>query len=401
MKVKDLNFDLDKVKDKVKARKNTSHLVRHAVTHDDRTKWSKKERKRTKQSFKSGMYEASVLTNVRLTDHQKATLATLISRGGDKTTLVDLTANIDEQNRRNITTALQTMDRLGLVTVNPDKTLAVSDIGMQTMQEENLVDESGMLTPEGQEYQFMYVNGEEGKTQGQIDQETDQLPLDQPSTAPTTSPVPPEKPPVGEAISFLKNIAEQAKIKEDIESLNKQLYTVYKAKGPFSDHTYYGYVKGTPDEEIMRASFLANKGGQEGRGVVQLISANDGDVSNIEFTPVKQVQDEPRALMFRNEYREADPESITGPSHFPANIYKLAKERNPEAFANVKQKRILDKAEAQFPTALSAFSHNMFDDAQIKQLAASQPPGEVMNAMRTMTPRQFVDRYQVRMRSRG
>src|SRR5688572_22366782 len=130
MKVKDLNFDVEEIKGKIKARKATSSLVRHGSAHADKTKWSNKDRHKSKDKLKRGMYEAHVLTNVRLTDHQKSTLATLVSRSGNKTTLVDLTANVDEQNRHNITTALQTMDRLGLVTVNPDKTLEISDVGM-------------------------------------------------------------------------------------------------------------------------------------------------------------------------------------------------------------------------------------------------------------------------------
>lgn len=176
MKAKDLwtQADTDKIKNAMRVRKGSSSMVRTGSAHEDKSKFNpKKDRRSFKDSLRKGMYETQVLTNVRLTDHQKSVLATLISRGNQNTTLVDLTSNVDDINKQNMAGAVNTLAKVGLITVNPDKTLTTTEEGTNVMAQENLVDPSGQLTPDGQKYQFMFTRGEDGKDQDDVDQQMD------------------------------------------------------------------------------------------------------------------------------------------------------------------------------------------------------------------------------------
>ena len=159
-----------------KARKAHNPLVRVATAHQDKTKFNKaKDRKGARQNIRKGFYEAHTLTNVRLTDHQKSVLANILSRNNENTTIVDLVSGVEEAHKNNIATAVKTLERIGVIQLN-GKELTVTDSGMKVMKDEGLVDEMEALTPEGQEIQFKYTRGEEGKTQADVNQEMGGMP---------------------------------------------------------------------------------------------------------------------------------------------------------------------------------------------------------------------------------
>lgn len=154
-----------------KARKAHSPLVRAASVHQDKTKFNKaKDRKGARQKIRMGIHEEHTLTNVRLTDHQKSVLANIIARNNENTTIVDLVSGVEEVHKNNLATAVKTLERIGMIQL-AGKELTVTDAGMKVMQDEGMVDEMGALSPEGQELQFKYTAGEEGKTQDDVNQE--------------------------------------------------------------------------------------------------------------------------------------------------------------------------------------------------------------------------------------
>lgn len=173
-----LAMDAEQIKKEAgNVRKAHGANVRVAAVHKDRTKFDKaKDRKGARQNLRKGMYEAQTLTNVRLTDHQKSVLANIVARNNENTTLVDLVSNIEEVHKQNIATSVKTLEKIGLIQLT-GKELTVTDSGMNVMKDEGMVDEMGGLTPEGQEYQFMYVAGEEGKTQDDVNQEMGGAPV--------------------------------------------------------------------------------------------------------------------------------------------------------------------------------------------------------------------------------
>ena len=74
-----LKLDKEQMKKDIKGRKANSPLVRSTSAHQDKTKFSKKDRKGSKQTLRKGLHEDRTLTNVRLTDHQKSVLVNIIA----------------------------------------------------------------------------------------------------------------------------------------------------------------------------------------------------------------------------------------------------------------------------------------------------------------------------------
>lgn len=148
--------DLKLTKIQTRARKASTSLVKKGGAHKDKSKFDKAKERQVSRHAKHGIYEADIVNNVRLSDHQKAVLATLLGRHEQKTALVDLTSSANEANKQNLTSALQQLQKMGMVNVSPDSSITVSQKGMQMMSSENLADQSGQLSPEGQKYVTMF-----------------------------------------------------------------------------------------------------------------------------------------------------------------------------------------------------------------------------------------------------
>lgn len=172
MKVSDLKFDPKEIAKQVKARKATSALVRVGRAHQDKTQYN---RKKVDRQFRKEMYEQRIITNVRLSDHQKAVLAAIVSNGDRPSSIADITAGIDPSNKQNISAAITALTQIGMITQPEDgepTDLVVSDRGMKAMEEQNLVDPStGSLTPDGEAARMKFAMDTDGKTQGDVGQE--------------------------------------------------------------------------------------------------------------------------------------------------------------------------------------------------------------------------------------
>ena len=89
--------------------------------------------------------ETKILTNVHLSDAQKLVMAKIKAAAN---------ANVAAEQARNSTNlaaAQKSLSKLGLVQVD-DTGATLTDKGIKTMTDENLMDESGELTTEGQKY---------------------------------------------------------------------------------------------------------------------------------------------------------------------------------------------------------------------------------------------------------
>lgn len=109
-------------------------------------------------------------------------------------------------------------------------------------------------------------------------------------------------------------------------------FVTYKASARNATHVYYGIVEVPKNsdindeyvalevEELARKSFLGGglrKGPEaEARGAKQLVD-EAGSADRVEIELITSHTKQWEARNERNEYREGDPASITGPSHWP------------------------------------------------------------------------------------
>lgn len=207
-------------------------------------------------------------------------------------------------------------------------------------------------------------------------------------------------------MKLIKELDTYAKLREDLESLStpqveQAQFTVYKVEGSQTEHVYYGYCRGT-SEEAMKASFAqhATENPEEKRGISELVKSNGGTMDGLEFEVVDEVEDEEKAMMRRNEARGEDPQSITGPSFFPAQVWKSAKAKHPEFFAQkeadklareqaTREERLLRK----YPTARKAWAAGVFDNSAVKALK-SHP--EALVDLDNLGPAEFSKKYNIK-----
>lgn len=91
--------------------------------------------------------EKRILTNIRLTTHQKMVLAKIINAQTDHI------AGEEVSNGRKIVAARNVLMKLGLVNFNNGRA-SLTNKGMQAARDEGLIDETGNLTDEGKKYAF-------------------------------------------------------------------------------------------------------------------------------------------------------------------------------------------------------------------------------------------------------
>ena len=89
--------------------------------------------------------EIKVLTNVHLSDSQKMVMTKI------KVAANPNVAGEQARNNTNMATAQKTLIKLGLVMAD-ESGATLTDKGIKTLTDENLLDDSGELTPEGQKY---------------------------------------------------------------------------------------------------------------------------------------------------------------------------------------------------------------------------------------------------------
>ena len=91
------------------------------------------------------------------------------------------------------------------------------------MEEENLIGSSQQLTDDGQKYQFMFTNGEEGKTQTDTQSEIELTDMNQTSdqlgTEDNMSPGM-DQLGMGESFKMIRYIVDQNKFNEQLKKFN-------------------------------------------------------------------------------------------------------------------------------------------------------------------------------------
>lgn len=151
-------------------------------------------------------------------------------------------------------------------------------------------------------------------------------------------------------------------------------FIVYRASGPKSDVVYYGYASDVRD---ARRSFLAGAArSDEKRADVRLLALNGDDPDAIKIELIDEADSEYEAWVFRNDARAGDPNSITGPTHFPGLFLKRAEKEDPEKVAkwygDQKRQKLLQTAK----TGRDLYAGDFWTHAEVANAAATAPGGK-------------------------
>lgn len=139
---------------------------------------------------------------------------------------------------------------------------------------------------------------------------------------------------------------------------NPGMFVTYKVSAVNAPHVYYGiaeipeHLDDTDEQDlvtitgIVKKSFLA--GGlrkdekSDARGAKQLVD-EAGGVDRLEFDVMSVFPTFREAFGERNEYRSSDDASITGPSHWPIDVYNQSTDEEKSRWKRLPQ---LNKATA-------------------------------------------------------
>lgn len=121
------------------------------------------------------------LSSIRLTDNQKRVMARILAAP------TPAVAASEISNNQNMIGATQTLVRLGLIHYNNDDA-AITDQGLQIMKNEALVDETGQLTPDGEELAHTDISGKPTQSQAAPPPETSDVTGDMMGGAPAGPP---------------------------------------------------------------------------------------------------------------------------------------------------------------------------------------------------------------------
>ena len=175
--------------------------------------------------------------------------------------------------------------------------------------------------------------------------------------------------------------------------LENAQYVVYKVSSPHTDRVYYGYATGASMEDVKKGFLI---GGQRtdalDRGDGKMLQAAKEDIDTLEFEIIDVSPDEIEAFTARNDNRAQDSASITGPTHFPGNVYKRALEAHPERAALWKAQKSL--ATMHVRDAMKEPSSGLTYD-MLKQLVAANPKikAELQADMDRLPFPAFMQRY--------
>ena len=96
----------------------------------------------------SSILEKRIVPVIRPTQNQKSVLAKIKAAATPKTAAADISKT------SNLTAARDMLEKMGLITISQEEGAVVTDEGEQVMIDQNLVDESGELTDEGNKAAF-------------------------------------------------------------------------------------------------------------------------------------------------------------------------------------------------------------------------------------------------------
>lgn len=164
------------------------------------------------------------------------------------------------------------------------------------------------------------------------------------------------------------------------------MFTVYRAFGPHSTLSYYGYSQG---ENVLEAFIAGGTRTETERADVRLINANNGDSTCIQIEVIDVFEDEMDAFIVRNEQRALHSDSISGPTYFPGGIAERAAREKPESIEGWKKRMEMKGAK----TARQAYALGMWTKEQIITLGKVFSRSEIVNALDKLTPVEFDLKY--------
>ncbi|MEM4258037.1 MAG: hypothetical protein QXL17_02655 [Candidatus Thermoplasmatota archaeon] len=101
------------------------------------------------------MLREKFIKNIRLTDTQKQVMAKIVAAPTAKIAAEDISEG------RNLVAARDMLVNMGLISFQEDKSAELTDEGKVVAKEENIIDDTGSLTPDGEKLAF----GDKEKTE--------------------------------------------------------------------------------------------------------------------------------------------------------------------------------------------------------------------------------------------
>lgn len=147
-------------------------------------------------------------------------------------------------------------------------------------------------------------------------------------------------------------------------------YIVYQVTSPKTDKVYYSYTRNNDLQKAFLAG--AERSNEPDRGDVRMMQVA-GDASDLRFKMLDVFDDELAAFMERNDYRAKDPQSITGPTNFPATIFARAKAVDPERVKKWKLAGDINSATAREAMGDEFKNVAAYNFGDLKQLVAADP----------------------------
>lgn len=164
------------------------------------------------------------------------------------------------------------------------------------------------------------------------------------------------------------------------------MFTVYRAFGPHSTLSYYGYSQG---ENVLEAFIAGGTRTETERADVRLINANNGDSTCIQIEVIDVFEDEMDAFIVRNEQRALHSDSISGPTYFPGGIAERAAKEKPESVEGWKRRMEMKGAK----TARQAYALGMWTKDQIISLGKIFKREVIVKDLDKLTPVEFDQKY--------
>lgn len=169
------------------------------------------------------------------------------------------------------------------------------------------------------------------------------------------------------------------------------MYTVYQIRGPLTPTVYIGYCPGnTPLDYFINVAIRQSK--EENRFDVRFVKEHGG-VLMLNAVTLHEVETEWEAFVLRNEERAKTNHSISGPTNWPPSAHTCAVDK-----ANDRIVAAFEMWTARTTgTARDAWAAGKWTQNDIRYLCIVHTKEAVMKDLDTLTPTQFVIKYEATM----
>lgn len=168
------------------------------------------------------------------------------------------------------------------------------------------------------------------------------------------------------------------------------MYTIYRVTGTATKQSYYGYATGSLQD--AQKTFLVGANRPSDERIDVQFAEKAGALS---FEAIGECEDEALALVMRNEARASCAASVSGPTNWPAMLHRIAQTQYGErADRPVQLYKAMRKATAREAYADAAFTFSDLKNA----MSATNTDRETITAdLNSMSPREFVEKYNIRV----